>query len=216
MSNECVRIVQQLAVVGIVLILMFLGALVIYSNRLKRNAEKVVRVSYELSQQEHPPALDDIRHQFGTQLKQSAACTASGCEYEVTLSNRVLAEIRLAPYTALRSSFWVKGDLLEENDLGLFTVSRRGRGIVAYVDAKYCKRCENFDINPCMGSMASVASGSVQIGSGSRLTDKRTAFAFNTGCLSSLRGCASIAELLPTIWQRTAAGTVQCATTEQR
>lgn len=210
------RIVQRLAVVGIVLALVFLGAVVIYSNRLLRSAEKVVRVSYELSQREHPPTVDDIRQQFGTQLKQPAACTGSGCGYEVTLSNRVLAETHLAPYTALRSSFWARGDVLDENVLELWTVSSRGRMIVAYVDAKYCKGCKDFDVTPCLGPMASVASGSVRVGSDSELTDKRTAFAFNTGCLSSLRGCASIAELLPTIWQRTAAGTVQCATTEER
>jgi hypothetical protein len=88
--------------------------------------------------------------------------------------------------------------------------------IVTYVDAKYCKGCENVDVTPCTGSMASVASASVRIGSGSRLAEKRAAFAFNTGCLSGLPRCGSIAELLPNVWQRTAVGTVQCANTEQR
>lgn len=210
------RVVQRLAVVGIALVPLFLGGLFICSNRLKRSAEKVVGVSYELSQREHPATLEDIRRQFGTQLKQSSACTASGCGYEVILSNRVLAKIHLSPHTELRSSFWVRGNLLDQNVLELWTVDGRGRMIGAYVDAKYCKGCDDFDVGPCMGSMASVASGSVRIGSGSRLIDKRAAFAFDTGCLSSLRGCASIAELLPTIWQRTAAGTVQCTTTGQR
>jgi hypothetical protein len=185
-------------------------SLVIYSNRLERSAEKVVRTSYELSQGKFRPTLEDLRQQFGTGLKQYAACTASGCGYEVTLSNRVLSELRLVPYTALRSSFWVRDDKLDENVLELWTVR-----IVAYVDAKYCDGCDEFFVTPCTGTAASVASGAVSIGSRSALLNKRTAFGFNSECFNSLRGCASIAELLPTVWHATSAGTFQCATFDQ-
>ena len=88
--------------------------------------------------------------------------------------------------------------------------------IVAYVDARYCEGCDGFDVVPCEGSIASVASGSVVIGSGSGLNDKRTAFAFNPSCLIALRGCASIAELAPALWHGTAAGTVECTTANQQ
>jgi hypothetical protein len=210
------RTLQRTVVVGVLLALSLVVALVIYSNRLKRSAENVVRASYELSQHEFPPTLEDLRQRFGTQLKQSAACRASGCEYEVRLSNRVLSELRLAPYTALRSAFWVRDNVLEENRLEFLTVSRRGRMVVTYVDAKYCKDCNDFDVSPCVGATASVASGAVWIGSRSRSPDKHTAFAFSTECLSGLRGCANIAELLPTIWHTTSAGTLQCASPDQQ
>ena len=208
------RTLQRIVVVGLLLALVPAVALVIYSKRLKHSAEKVVRVSYELSQRESPPTLEDLRQRLGTQLRQSAACTDSGCEYEVRLSNRLLSKLRLAPYTALRSSFWVRDNVLEENVLEEWTVSRRG-GVVAYVDAKYCEECNDFGIVPCVGATASVRSGSVRIGSRSRFVDKQTAFGFNTECFSGLRGCASVAELLPTIWGTTSEGTIQCTSSDQ-
>jgi hypothetical protein len=207
--------IWRIAVGGVLLTLVLVVSLVIYSNRLERSAEKVVRISYELSQGKFRPTLEDLRQKFGTGLEQSAACTASGCGYEVTLSNRVLSKLRLVPYTALRSSFWVRDNGLEENILELWTVSRRGRMVLAYVDAKYCDGCDDFDVSPCTGTTASVASGSVRIGSGSALLNKRTAFAVNAECFDSFRGCASIAELLPTIWHATSTGTLQCAALER-
>jgi hypothetical protein len=207
------RTLQRIVVVGVLLTVFLVAALLIYSKKLKHSAEEVVRVSYELSQRESPPTLEDLRQRLGTQLRQSATCTDSGCGYEVTLSNRLLSKLRLAPYTALRSSFWVRDNVLEENVLEVWTVSRRG-GMVAYVDAKYCEECNDFDIVPCAGATASVRSGSVSIGSRSRSVDKKTAFGFNTECLSSLRGCASVAELLPTIWGTTSEGTFQCTSSD--
>jgi hypothetical protein len=215
-SNDCMRTLQRTAVVGVLLALLLVVALVTYSNRLKRSAEKVVLISYELSQRESPPTLEELRLRFGAQLKQFAACTPSGCGYEVRLSNRLLSDLRLARPTALRSSFWVRDNVLEENVLELWTVSRSGRMVLAYADVKYCEECGDFDVIPCEGTSTSVASGSVKIGSRSRFVDKQTTFAFNTECFVRLRGCATVAELLPTIWHTTSAGTLQCTSPGQQ
>jgi hypothetical protein len=178
--------------------------------------ETVLHESYELSTGEHAPTLGDLRQRFGTELKQPDPCTASGCKYEIMLSNRALAKLHLSPYTALSSSFWVRNDLVQENMLELWTLNRQGRIIVAYVDAKYCEGCKGFDVVPCEGLVASLASGSVMIGSGSAPKEKRTAFGFDPSCLTSFRGCASIPDLAPTLWRGTASGAVQCKTDEQQ
>ncbi len=210
------RKLRRTAALGVLLALLVVIALVIYSNRLKHRAENVVRISYELSQRESPPTLEDLKLRFGAQLRQSAACTPSGCGYEVRLSNRLLSELRLARPTALRSSFWVRDNVLEENVLELWTVSSSGRMVLAYADAKYCEDCGDFNVVPCDGTSTSVGSGSVRIGSRSRFGDKQTTFAFNTECFVRLRGCGSVAELLPTIWQTTSAGKLQCTRSDQR
>lgn len=196
--------------------LLLVVAVAVYSQWLKHGTDKVVRVSYELSRRESPPTIEDLWHRFGTELRQSAACTTSGCGYEVVLSNRILSTLRLAPYTVLRSSFWVRDNVLEENVLELWTVSSHRGMVLAYVDAKYCKECDYFDVVPCAGATASVRSGSVMIGSRSRLADKQTAFGFNTECFNSLRGCASVAELLPTTWHTTTEGALQCTSSDQQ
>jgi len=204
------RIVPRIALFAIVSVLLSVVALHIYSRHVKGRAETVLRESYELSRGEHAPTLSDLRQRFGTELKQSDPCIASGCKYEIMLSNRALAKLYLSPYTTLSSSFWVRDDLVQENVLELWTVNRQGRGIVAYVDAKYCEGCKGFDVVPCEGLVASLASGSVMIGSGSAPKEKRTAFGFDSSCLTSFRGCASIPDLAPTLWRGTASGAVQC------
>jgi hypothetical protein len=214
-SNDCVRTLQRIVVVGVLLTLFLVVTFRFYSKKLKHSAEKVVRVSYELSQRESPPTLEDLRRRLGTQLTQFAPCTDSGCGYEVTLSNQLLSKLHLAPYTALKSSFWIRDNVLEENILEVWTASRRG-GMVSYVDAKYCEDCNDFEVVPCVGATASVRSGSVRIGSRSRSLDKQAAFGFNTECFNSLRGCASVAELLPTIWRTTSEGTLQCTSSDQQ
>ena len=179
------RTVWRIAVIGVLLVLLLVVAVAAYSHWLKRSADKVVRVSYELSQRESTPTIEDPRHRFGTELRQSAACTTSGCGYEVILSNGILSKLRLVPYTVLRSSFWVRDNVLEENVLELWTVRRHKGMVLAYVDAKYCKECDSFDVVPCTGASASLRSGSVMIGLRSRLADKQTAFGFNTECFNS-------------------------------
>ncbi len=209
------RLVFRLAVLGGILTLLLVGALGIYLHQLKRSADKVVRVSYELSQRENLPTLDEIRQQFGTQLKQPDPCTASGCQYEVMLSNLVLAEIHLAPYTALRSTFWVKGGVLESNSLEFWTTGSQHRMVGTSVLTKYCDQCDSFNVIPCEDSMELGTSGSVEIGYRSAVRNKRTALALDTSCLTKLHGCDTIGELLPTAWQRTPARTIRCQVSSQ-
>ena len=210
------RIVPRIVLVAVASVLLCVGALCIYSHQLKGRAGTVLRESYELSTGKAAPTLGDLRQRFGTALKQPDPCTASGCKYEIMLSNLALARLHLAPYTALSSSFWVRNDLVEENDMSLWTVNRQGRMIVAYVDAKYCEGCKGFDVVPCEGFVASLASGSVMIGSGSEPEEKRTAFGFDPRCLTSFQGCASIPDLAPALWRGTASGAVQCTMAEQQ
>jgi hypothetical protein len=209
------RLVYRLVVLGGILALLLVGAVGIYLHRLKRSADEVVRFSSTLSQREDLPTLDEIRQHFGNQLKQPDPCTASGCQYEVMLSNLVLAEIHLAPYTALRSTFWVKGGVLESNSLIFWTGGGQRRMVVMNILTKYCDQCDSFTVNPCGDSTKSVASGYAQIGNRSTAENKRAALTLGTACLTSLRGCNTIAELLPTIWRRTSDSTIQCEVSNQ-
>jgi hypothetical protein len=204
------RLGRRIATGGILIALLLVSALVIYSAWLDHAAAKTVRLSYELLQREPSPALNDLRRQFGRELQQSATCSFAGCGYDITLSNRILAQLHLAPYTALRSAFWVRDDVLVENTLEVWTSTSRERMIVAYADAKYCKDCTEFDVVPCEGRKSEIASGSVRVGSRSTPTQKRRAFGFNAECLSTPKGCGSVAELLPTIWDETKDGMMQC------
>jgi hypothetical protein len=209
------RLACRLVALGSILILLVVGVLGLYLHQLKRSADNVVHVSFELSQRGNPPTLDEIRRQFGPQLKQTDPCIASGCQYEVMLSNQVLAEIHLAPYTALRSAFWVKDGIVESNSMEFWTAGSQHRMVVTSVLTKYCDQCDSFNVIPCEDSMELGTSGSVEIGYKSAVRNKRTALALDTSCLTKLHGCDTIGELLPTAWQRTPARTIRCQVSNQ-
>ena len=81
------------------------GALFLYARILSAHAERLVRISCELSQQHPNPTVADIRRRFGADLKQADDCPPSECAYTVAVSNRVLAILHIVPYAEISSRF---------------------------------------------------------------------------------------------------------------
>jgi hypothetical protein len=191
-----------------VLALLSIAVICIYSYSLRRRADDVVHSAYELSQKRQSPTVDEVRQRFGSALEQPSACTANGCGYQVLLSNRVLAALRLAPYAVLRSSFWARNGVIESNLLEFWTHSH-DRWVLFYVEVKYCHQCDSFVVVPWNDTRPPVT-GSVEIGSSSTTGMKGIALSLNTRCLTRLGGCATIADVAPNIWQRTSFGIIHC------
>jgi hypothetical protein len=161
---------------------------IIYLYEIRRNADRIIRSSYELFHQGQRPTLNDIRHRFGDELKQTSPCKDFGCGFEVVVSNHQLAQFHLVRFTTLSSSFWVNNESVDENVVQFWTVREGGRMILAYTDAKYCEACKDFS-----------SGNSVNIDLGSQALQKCAAFGSNTNCLLSVRGCATPADLLPAV-----------------
>jgi hypothetical protein len=179
---------KRFAIAMVAVVLLSSTVVVLYLYEIRRNANHILRSSYELFQQGQRPTLDDIRRRFGDELKQTSPCKDFGCGYEVVVSNRPLARFHLARFTTLSSSFWVRDGSLDENVVQFWTVRKGGWMILAYTDAKYCETCNDFS-----------SGNSVNVDLGSQPLQKRAAFGFNTNCLLSLRGCATPADLLPAV-----------------
>ena len=207
-SNPNMPVIKKLAIATIVIAVLAATALFIYRKQRERKAARIIRLSYEIVQLQRRPTLSELRRRFGEDLRQPNPCIPAGCMYEVEVSNRLLAQLGLAHYTVLKSSFWTRGDMVDLNFLELWTWGGAG----AYVNAKYCEGCNGFYSGSCGFSNAKTRSGSVDIDLSSSLDEKRKAYGFNPRCLSNLRGCASVAEILPSIWQVTRTGEVQCTT----
>jgi hypothetical protein len=181
----------------------------IYLYLLKRRADHVVDAAYALSLQKRPPALQELRQRFGGALRQPT-CTPYGCDYDVFLSNRVLAAVHLVPYAALRLSFWVENGAAASSSLDFWTTAGERGMVLSHVLVKYCDRCDTFQILPFEDSSYLGTSGSIEIGYRSAANKKRLALSLNTGCLTGLRGCATIPEMFPKLWQLTPAGNISC------
>ena len=203
------RLVQRLAVFAAVLAVLSVAAICLYSYRLRRRADDLVSSVYQYSQKRQPPTVEEVRQRFGNVLEQPSPCTANGCEYQILLSNRVLAALRLTPYAVLRSSFWAKDGVIESNLLEFWSGLGQDRWVLFYLQVNYCQHCDSFLVVPWNDERPPVT-GSVEIGSASTTGMKRIALALNTRCLTRLGGCATIADVSPSIWQRTSSGTIRC------
>ncbi len=192
------------AAVGLLALCSFL----LYARLLNQQAEFMLRTVYELSQQEHIPTLTDLRERFGRKLKQR--CTVSGCGYTVELSNRVLAASRIVPYSEMKSYFWVKDGRLVGMMIDYTTTINRRYSVVSHVQIDLCTGCQTFAIHPWDNSAPLDTNGIVEIGKEASAQNIRTVLSFDTRCLSKFRGCESVADLLPTVWQRTPNKQIAC------
>lgn len=178
--------------------------LCVYSQILKERADTLIRFTHELSNhQDAPPTLAILEKRFGAQLKPLDGCTPSHwCGYRVSLSNKVLAALRIAPYTQLESEFWASDGVVETNMLNYTTIVRRRYSIVVHAQTDFTN-ADSFYLHPWGDSSPLDTNGLVVISSGVPAEQRNTALALNLGCLTSFVGCDTVADLLPTVWQRT-------------
>jgi len=196
---------RRSAVFAVVITLLAVCAGGIYLYRVKRKADGIVRIAYQLTLNGRPPTIQELRQRFGSALRQNDPCSPDGCDYDLLVSNRVLAAIGLIPYAALRSSFWVKNGVLDTSSLQFWSPG----GAFYHVIIHYCPHCDSFEINPWQAS-SPLGTGSVEIGYAASADNKRKAIALDTACLTRWRGCSNIAELVPDLWRQTSNTTISC------
>jgi hypothetical protein len=211
-SNLLMKLIRRSLLFGLVTATLAGCVFGLYSYRLKRSADALCDVAYELSGKEQTRTLQNIRQRLGAELKQPDPCTSYGCGYEVLLYNRVLAAIHF-PYAVFRSYFWVRNGDIDSNRLEFWTVSGRAIVALSYVDIKYCDRCDSVVIVPRQASSPLGGTGSVEVGSASSENMKRIALALDTGCITRLGGCTNIAELSPKVWRQTSPRIISCRIT---
>jgi hypothetical protein len=181
----------------------------IYAYALRRQAESMVRNAYELSLSKSNPTLADLQQRYGRRL-QLDGCDPDGCSYSVTLSNRPLAALHIFRHTRLTSSFGVRNGLVDYNTNSYMVTDGNHFNVTAHVHVDYCKNCDSFSIHPWSNSARSDTNGIVEIGSASSSDEKRRVFSLNTNCVTRMRGCSTVAELLPTVWQQTTDDAIRC------
>jgi hypothetical protein len=77
---------KRLPIALVAVVLLSFIVVVTARHQLKSNADRVIRSSYELFQQEQRPSLENVRERFGDKLKQTSPCNDVGCGFEVVLS----------------------------------------------------------------------------------------------------------------------------------
>ena len=210
MSRLSMKAIRRALFVLGALALVAACAVAVYAYHIRRRAAELVHISYVITQQGSRPTIHMLQRYFGSALKQTDACENQACGYSVQVTNRILAFLRLAPYTGLGSSFWVKDGIVELDDVISWTETREKNQIGVGVSVQYCDRCSRFRIGPWSDSAPLNSNGAINITNTSTAANLRAALGMDPGCIVSFRGCTSIAELLPTAWERTTDQTIRC------
>lgn len=184
-------------------------SLFFYSHYLRRRADGLVRVSFDFANRgRKPPSITDVQQRFGTKLRRTGGCTAGSCNYEVVVSNYVLAVLHLAPYRELRSAFWLRDGILIENTLDFMTTDDH-RNVVAHADIQFDEECYFF-LDPWGNAAPGETNGIATISADCASAEKTSVLGPNTACLTEFHGCNTIADLLPTVWARTDDNRIMC------
>lgn len=201
--------IRRLTLAGAAVVVVAVFGFALYVHALRGRAEFMVRTAYQLSQQDQPPTLAQLQERYGNQLKPIDGCAGSECAYTVTLSNRFLAALGIVPYTELKSYFRLRDGVVLGNLLDYATHVGQHNSVVVHVQTDFCDTCQAFDIDPWTGSSPLSTNGLVGFGNKTHASSTYTVFSLNTGCLTS-GGCATVADLLPTVWRKTADNRISC------
>jgi len=194
---------------GVVVILAMVACFFLYSYLLRKRAESLVRSAYELSNYNGPLTSAVLRRQYGSRLKTLQNCTPSSCAYEVVITNRVLAFSHLFPYTELRSQFWLRDGVVYENMLDYTTTVHHRYNIVAHAAIGFSDD-PYYAVHPWDASATLDTNGLAHISRELSNTRKQSVLGLDPSCLIKVGGCTTIAELLPSVWQRTPNGRIKC------
>ncbi len=186
-----------------------IGLVWLYVYRIERQAAFIVRTTSELLEQTNTPTLRELQERYGNKLQPLDACTALKCEYTVLLSNRLLAALRIVPYTELKSYFRVRNEIVLSNMLDYTTLVNHQYSVVSHIQTDFCNTCRVFAIDPWIDSAPSNSNGLVEIGNQMPGKRRYAIFALDLRCLAK-RGCTTVADLLPTVWRRTADNKIAC------
>ena len=177
-------------------------AFALYAHLLKERAESLIRITCELSSfGGSPPTLAVLESKLGHRLRRVEGCMPSECGYEVKLSNRPLAVLRIVPATELKADFWLRDGVVEESMLDFTTQADYRSSIVVHSQMDF-NDSDSFYLHPWGSSSPLDTNGLVVISSGSAEEKKKAALALNVNCLTKPGGCSTVADLLPTIWER--------------
>jgi len=183
---------------------------------LRREARAVLNdVAALIAAPDHNAAFAALRQKYGDRLTPLAGCSADICSYQVTVSNRLLSALLRVPYTELNARFDLRGKSVALVWVDYRSAQSNRTSPVAGVQTDFCiGRCgENWDLfhlNPWMQSSTPERwNGIVEMGYATTPELRQAALSLNPDCLTRIRGCTDIAQLLPEVWRSTATG-VRC------
>jgi hypothetical protein len=187
-----------------------------YSWFVRMRAESLIRDVSNLYQ--HPvkaTTIGAVQAVFHGKLKQGKFCSPKYCEYEVVASNRRLATLHWAPYAELRIRIEFENGIMYGTFLDFSSSANQHHSIVSHVYIQEAKG-PDFNLDPWEESSPIDTNGIVGVSPDSLRAHEQTVLGFDLTCLTSHRGCTTIAELLPMVWERAKDSSIRCLITNHK
>jgi hypothetical protein len=187
----------------------------IYGYCLRRQARAVLDDVFTLTAApDRETAFIALKRKYGNRLMLEG-CWGDSCSYHLSVSNRFLSTLVRIPYTELNVRFDLRGKLVTLVMVDYRSAFSDRTSPIIHVQTDFCAgRCGDFDIfyvHPWTEtSTAERWNGIVEMGYSTVPQVRRAALSLNTSCLTSIRGCTDIAQLMPEILEPTADG-IRCA-----
>jgi len=155
------------------------------------------------------PSISAAESLYKGELTQKGGCNPTDCVYEEVVSNGLLAVIHWAPYSELRSEIWFQDGMLKTTILDYTSSANPRHSVVSHVYIQDGVGPE-FDLDRWEESSPEDTNGIVGVSPESLRLHEQTVLGFDTRCLTNHHGCASVAELLPTVWEKARDGKIRC------
>jgi len=202
---------RNMMLVLVVLSIAFCAFVGISVYRTRRDVTAALNEFKELATSRNPTAsFESLQRKYGSKLRPNEACNQHHCQYEMSLSNENISELRVVmPYTEMNFWFTVDEGSLQWALLEYRTALRGPHSPVVHVQEGMCAHgCGvRFDLNP-HGSTQEMWNGIVEFDTRATPQQRDAALALNLDCLARIGGCKDIIDLLPTMWTHSGPGTI--------
>jgi hypothetical protein len=204
-----------------VMLVLAIASFLTFSYYLHWKAQSVIDdVSRVIAAPNHDVAFAALKEKYGDRLR-SVGCWSPRtgyevCSYEVMVSNRAISRVLRIPYTELNARFDLLNGSVSTAMVEYRSAQWKRESPVVHVQTDFCSAvstCGNLDfftVNPwSLSSTAERWNGVVEMGFSTVPELQLAASSFNLKCLTSIRGCTDIAQLLPSVWSASPNG-VRC------
>lgn len=162
------------------------------------------------------PTFAEAQRMFKGKLRPMEGCTAAECSYQYELNNRLLSNMGLAPFSEIQTYMWVENGYVRTVVLDFTSTANNVHSVVSHVFIQdgggpiLNQKGLEFELDPWEQSSPSDTNGIVSVSPDSLRAHEPVVLGFDVGCLVRRGGCATVADLLPTVWERRSDGAVRC------
>jgi hypothetical protein len=212
---------KALLVATTVTVVLAIASFLTLEYYLQRKAQSVIDdVSSVIAAPDHDVAFAALKEKYGESLLLvgcwSPRTGYEVCSYDVTVSNRPISKVFRIPFTELNARFDLLNRSISAAVVEYRSAQWKGESPVVHVQTDFCpaiSTCGSVDffyVNPwSLSSAPERWNGIVEMGVSTTPELQRAALSFNSKCLTSVRGCTDIAQLLPSVWSGSPNG-VRC------